>query len=141
MGWWLLLAISVLIAWFVWWGVQRFTAQRQQRKLHRWVQQELDRLEAEYKTATNTNKLLQDLSVLVRRVAMSTFPREDVAGLYGETWASWLRASNVGTGLNEQSIRLLVDGPYKKYTASDVIPLLSACRQWVESVLNKGVTA
>ena len=92
-------------------------------------------MEAEYGTTANANKLLQDLSILVRRIAMSNFPRRDVAGLCGTKWERWLRDPEVGKGLNEQSIQLLVDGPYKKDIAVDVVELLRTCRQWIMSVM------
>ena len=121
-------------------GVKRFSARQQQRRLRQWVQKELDRIEAEYNATKNANEALQDLSILVRRVVMSHFPRGDVAGLCGEKWETWLRDSKIGKGLDEQYVRLLVDGPYKKDIATDVIALLRGCRQWIESVMKSPYT-
>lgn len=139
-GWWLLLVVIIFGAFFIWWAAKRLAARRQQRSLRRWVQQELDRIELEYKATTNKSTLLQDLSVLVRRVVMSSFPRQGVAGLCGESWATWLREADLGESLNEQSVQLLVEGPYKKDAEADAMSLLSACRQWLELVMRKQVT-
>ena len=135
LGWWLLSAVLVLAAFLVWSGLKKLSVYRQQRAFQHSVEVELDRIEAEYKSTTNANRLLQDLSILLRRVVMTNYPREDVAGLCGKRWEGWLRDSAIGQGLSEQSIQLLVDGPYKKDIAVDAGRLLPACREWVESVI------
>ena len=135
LGWWLLLAVSIPVAFLIWKGIKKLSVRRRQRNLRRLTQRELDRIEAEYNATTNTNKLLQDLSILVRRVAMTNHPRQDVAGLCGQKWEGWLRDPAVGRGLNEQSIQLLVDGPYRKDLTVDAAALLPVYRGWIESVV------
>lgn len=135
LGWWLLLVVLIPVAFLIWRGLKNLSVQRKQKNLRRSVERELDRIEAEYSSTANANKLLQDLSILVRRVAMSNYPRQDVAGLCGKKWEGWLRDQAVGRGLDEQSIRLLVDGPYRKYLTVDAAGLLPPCRGWIESVM------
>ncbi|MDJ0958168.1 MAG: DUF4381 domain-containing protein [Arenicellales bacterium] len=136
LGWWLMLAALIPVVFFIWWGTKKLSARRQKRNLRCLVERELDRIEAEYNSTTNASQLLQDLSILVRRVVMSNYPRQDVAGLCGKKWESWLRDPVVGQGLTEQSIELLVDGPYKRELAVDAANLLPACRGWIESVMH-----
>ena len=135
LGWWLLLAVSIPVAFLIWRGFKNLSVQRQKRNLRRSIQREIDRIEAEYHSTTNANKLLQDLSILVRRVAMSNYPRKDVAGLCGKKWEGWLRDQAVGRSLDEQSIQVLVDGPFRKDLTVDAAGLLPSYRAWIESVM------
>jgi hypothetical protein len=78
---------------------------------------------------------LCELSVLIRRVAISVAPRKEVAGLTGRAWLAFLdnglkdEPFSVGVG------RLLVDAPYRKTPPTDpeISQLLGLCRDWLKT--------
>lgn len=136
-GWWLLPVVLALLALAGWRGWSVLEKRRRRRKLFRAAYRELDRIESEYKANEDTGRLLRELSIFVRRVAISTHPRREVAGMCGDGWAAWLRRSAADGGLDESVLALLVDGPYRKGTDADAVPLVSGCRRWLKCVARR----
>jgi hypothetical protein len=136
-GWWMLILLCVLAtAGFLWW--LRVSAPKRRRgKIRKLVRDELGRLEAEYKVSNDAGRLLQDVSILIRRLAMSLSPRGQVAGLCGQDWADWLRRQ----GLDEQSLTMLLEGPYTRVAPSDVTTLTGQCRQMLRKAGSMEPTA
>ena len=74
--WWLLVLLLIIFAVIIFqW--------RQSKKRNAYRLMGLALLET-----TNT---VHDVSVILKRVALAVYPREQVASLYGEEWASFLR--------------------------------------------------
>jgi hypothetical protein len=44
---------------------------------------------------------VRDVSIVLKRVALAAFPREDVASLYGKDWARFLRDTGTQEDLSE----------------------------------------
>lgn len=129
-GWWLVVLICILTAGGIWWWLRTNAPKRRIRKLRDLARSELARLEAEYAVSNDTCKLLQDVSILIRRMALSISPRRQVAGLCGQEWAHWLQRH----GLDERSLELLLKGPYTRVATSDVLTLTRQCRQWLRHI-------
>lgn len=97
-GWWILLfgmpALAFLLAW-LW----RFLRRQSPKKLA------LRELESIAKADADPLEKVRQLAVLLRRTALSVYPREEVAGLVGEAWLAFLDAplktnlGRVGKGL------------------------------------------
>ena len=77
-------------------------------------------------------EIAMELSTLVRRVALSCRPREEVAGLTGERWIAWLESSLPGIGAAARTA--LLDAPYARECAFDVPSTLAACERWIRRV-------
>ena len=77
--------------------------------------------------------LAADLSVLIRRTALSRFGREETAELNGRAWTDFLEKT--GAKLNDQDKQLLENQAYApSYCEEDLIRgrhLLSAVRKWL----------
>ena len=129
-GWWLVVLVCILMAGGIWWWLRTNVPKRRIRKLRDLARSELTRLEAEYAVSNDTCKLLQDVSILIRRMALSISPRRQVAGLCGQEWAHWLQCH----GLDERSLELLLKGPYTRVATSDVLTLTRQCRQWLRHI-------
>ena len=56
---------------------------------------------------------LGDLATLVRRAALHTAPRDQVAALSGDAWLSFLDGGLRGDAFRSGAGRLLVDAPYR----------------------------
>ncbi len=81
MGWWVLLAVLVLIALLVWFASERHRAMRWQRE----AKQEIARIRAAV-PSQSVSSTLADTSRLARRVLLLSKPREQVASLHGDQW-------------------------------------------------------
>jgi len=132
-GWWLLLLIVVLAAAGAWWWFRATASSRRARRLRRIARSEFDRLHAEYRATGDGGRSLQELSILLRRIAMTFSPRGSVAGLSGGKWTGWLAATDVRRELDSRSLEMLAEGPYQRPHGEDIETVISGCRRWLDS--------
>ncbi|HSD37998.1 MAG TPA: DUF4381 domain-containing protein [Rhodocyclaceae bacterium] len=134
-GWWLLVSLVLLViaGVFIW---------RRLRARNRWRQyalSELAKLRAQHAAQTLTStRLIGDLSVLLRRVAISRFPREEVAALSGEAWLAFLdRMLGDAAEFRSPAGQLLSVGPYVRESSIDTQALgtlLDLCERWLRKL-------
>lgn len=126
-GWWLLLLLVILSAVL---GIYLYRRgkRRNAAKQARLYLSQLNQIQDEPQTA------LKQLSQLLRRVAMSYFPREQVAGLHGEAWLAFL-----DQGLSDQPFqhgigRCLLDSHYRPAAPQDLDwpALMALCERWLK---------
>lgn len=127
-GWWLLLLVVLLVlAAFLW---------LRRRKVPRATTvnlalQELEQLTVQY-GADNT-RLIRELSVLLRRVAISQCGRQKIAGLTGSAWIDFLDRQ-VGKRLfSGRFDTALTEWPYRPEMPGEAVALLGAVREWISS--------
>jgi hypothetical protein len=76
----------------------------------------LERVFADHRRHGDPQRLLRELSVLLRRIALSYFPRARVASLSGEAWLDFLDQALVGSaapdGFRGGPGRVLAEGPF-----------------------------
>ena len=128
-GWWLLaIAIPLLIIFLVWFykRLTRKTALKTAKKILAHIKQD----------ATQDKLLIIcELSVLLRRVAISVSPRAKAAGLTGRQWLEFLDSSVKGAPFSEGIGQLLADAPYRKTPATEleVSQLIGLCGDWLNA--------
>ncbi|MEJ2404555.1 MAG: DUF4381 domain-containing protein [Candidatus Thiodiazotropha sp.] len=127
-GWWLLavlvLATLVVISLLLWRRYRNRAALRE-------ALIELERLDHQ-QAATDPAGFARKLSRLLRRYALTRFPRNKVAGLTGNDWLGFLDAHGGGTTFCEGAGRLLIEAPYR--SAGDppaLLELAQLARQWL----------
>jgi hypothetical protein len=128
-GWWILaVAIPLLIFLLVWLykRLTRKTAIKTAHKILAQIQQDASR---------DNHQKLSDLSVLIRRVAISVSPREKAAGLTGRQWLAFLDRSVKGLPFSEGVGQLLVDAPYRNTqpTELEISQLITLCEDWLKA--------
>jgi hypothetical protein len=128
-GWWVLaVSISLLIILLVWLykRLTRKTALKTAQKILAQIKQD---------AARDNLQKLGELSVLVRRVAISVSPRAKAAGLTGRQWLEFLDTSVKGTPFSEGIGQLLADAPYRKTppTELEISQLIDLCEDWLKS--------
>jgi hypothetical protein len=128
-GWWILAAlILLLMVFFIWFykRLTRKTAIKTAQKILAQIKQD---------TARDNDDKLRELSVLIRRVAMSVSPRAEAAGLIGREWLAFLDGSLKGSPFSEGIGQLLVDAPYQKIpiTEPEISQLISLCEDWLKA--------
>ncbi len=129
LGWWLLaILIPVAIAFLIWLfkRLTRKTAIKTAKKF-------LNELKLD--TTADNGKKLTELSMLVRRVAISTSPRTKVASLTGHSWLAFLDDSVKGSPFSEGVGRYLADAPYRQSPPDDldISQLISLCENWLNA--------
>jgi hypothetical protein len=80
-----------------------------------------------------SRQVAAQISLLVRRTALVTFPREQVAPLAGEAWLAFLDRSFNGTEFTGGAGRLLASAPYAPIPAGErqLAALVELTRRWI----------
>ena len=137
MGWWLLLALLIVLPMVIA-GIRRYIARRRLRKQ---ALASLAEIEASFAQHQNDQQLVSEISVLLRRICISQFPRSDVGGLSGELWTRFLNLQH--PSFDADSCRALIIGPFQKqHTGHETQgqcdinsqALIRACRGWIKQL-------
>lgn len=124
-GWWLLLigSVSALVgaAYLVrlaYWRVHRKSLVKQ-----------VDAL-----ILLQPHQAVVELSVLMRRIAITRFSRKTVAGLSGDAWLEFLDDSGNTDQFTRGPGQVLVSAPYSGKAPDHISQLFDVCRNWVSTV-------
>lgn len=138
-GWWMLAAliVAILIGLFIWFR------RRRRDNWRRSALAELARLRQQYAAQpTAAHTIIAALSVLLRRVAISCFPRAEVAMLSGEKWLAFLdRSMDEGAPFQSEPNRLLAVAPYAPHTTltpQALHALFALCESWIRKLPARG---
>ena len=94
---------------------------------------EFVRIRARYESDNDAPGLVKDLSILLRRLCVSIFPRTDSASLTGDRWLEFLDRPLSSSQFTSGPGRILVDAPYRPQVAAEQIePLLELCADWFD---------
>jgi hypothetical protein len=108
-GWYAALGVVLLLAgWWVYSRLRRFRTNRYRR----FALAEIEVIERELRQPEKRAKALAAIPVLVKRTALSTFPRAEVASLSGEQWLAFLDKTVGGREFREGEGRLLPELAY-----------------------------
>lgn len=131
-GWWILAGLVLLLALAGFWLFRR----RGKGRLRRSALKELARIEHAQRDRPDGRGLATELSVLLRRVAISVEPRSEVASLAGEAWLAWLDQGVAQTPyagcFTRGAGRALVEAPYNPKAEVDADKLVRLARVWID---------
>jgi len=131
LGWWLLLALILLLGGVAWWAYRRY----RQLALKRAVLVEFASLEARFKSESELQPLLAELSIFLRRVCLSlpAYRQAGCAGLQGEAWLKFLDRALASNDFENGVGRLLLQEPYAPRLANhlELDELLPLLRRWL----------
>ena len=130
-GWWILVALLMLGTMFV---VLYTRYQRKRNRIRRVSLKEIDAIQEAFQSHRDNTRLVRELSVLLRRVCISRYPRVDVASLTGVEWVSFLDRNLDGKPFSEGDGIVLITEPYRKNPNIDANALLSCCRSWIAAL-------
>jgi cbb3-type cytochrome oxidase subunit 3 len=126
-GWWLLVGVMLaVIVWLFW----RWKQQQRDEQSLALALSELERLQNKH--GKDTKALLRELSVLLRRVAMTQYGRQAVSGLTGAAWVKFLDDKAGKPLFSGKLAHLLTEVPYRPETQAETTALLHAIRQWIK---------
>jgi Ca-activated chloride channel family protein len=95
---------------------------------------ELAAIKQHYDTHHDDQWLVQRLSGIVRRYALASFPRTEVAGLVGSSWLGFLDRTGGTNQFTEGVGHLLRSGPYQPQSAVPASDLLPLVKYWIQHV-------
>ena len=111
---------------------------RQRREARVSALKSLEKLTATFKQDRNQHRLVSGLSILLRRICLSYYPRKDVAGLSGEAWLLFLDThlggAHKGNSFSLGPGRNLITAPYQSKAMTDGEALLSLCGDWIKTL-------
>jgi hypothetical protein len=128
-GWWILLGIAVVAAGFVWFYYQSHYRERAAIR-------GLKAVAAALAKGNAPVNCIQQISMILRRFAMSVGGAAPVAGLTGEAWLRFLDSRWARDEFSGGIGRVLIFGPYAppgRVSASDVSALNELCIDWIRA--------
>lgn len=132
-GWWILAALVIAALVGGVWLYRRHIEHK--RSATRLAHQELQQILARYESEPDPLELLRQLSVLLRRLSISLFPRTEVASLTGQVWLEFLDRQSGRQQFSTGSGVLLAEAPYRReVTAAEAEQVLGYCKDWIETM-------
>jgi hypothetical protein len=122
----LLVIVGSLIIW-AW-------AYRQRTRPRRLALAQLKDVKLQYAAHSDDHWAVTQLSHLVRRVALATFPRSQVAGLSGKSWLHFLDTTGHTNQFSDGPGQALHSGPYQPHGPRAVAELIPLIERWIQQV-------
>lgn len=128
-GWWLLAILIPLLIAVLYWLYKRLT----RKTAIKTAKKNLATIKEN--PALDNNQKLRELSMLVRRVAITVSPRTEAASLTGRQWLEFLDKSLTDAPFSEGCGQLLADAPYRNTlpTELEISQLISLCEDWLKA--------
>ena len=128
-GWWVLMLLLCCIAVLVGWWLRS-----QRRALKRHCLRELSRIQRSARCDGDTKRVLAEVSMLLRRVAISRLGRQSAAGLSGADWRACIVALSSADAFDERQLELLSRGRFQRSPEYEINHLLTACDRWIRAL-------
>jgi hypothetical protein len=129
-GWWLLTGLFLVLILLLW----RSWSQHQRRANTRQALRELAALQAQFCADADGRRFAIGVSQLLRRVALTRYPPEQVAGLSGMAWLEFLAATG-GEFVHSAAGHLLIHAAYQAdagaSSAADCEHLRQLAMEWI----------
>ncbi len=127
-GWWIVFGFIVLIA--LLWRFRRQIRAIFAPSLRSIALKQLDVIATDSRLTTRDK--VQRISQLLRQSAISSSPREQVAGLAGEQWLQFLDNNNPQKPFSSGVGRSLMDAPYRQDAELDIDAIVELTRGWLK---------
>lgn len=133
-GWYVVSGIVLIaIAWFGYRWVQHWISNRYRRA----ALQELQLLVEDIQSEVKRDSSLRQIPILLKRTALSAYPRAQVASLSGQDWFGFLNSSVRNPLFTESTLSTLDTISYSRGELGEIdkpaiTALLNASRQWLK---------
>lgn len=126
-GWWVVAIVALAAMLGVGWILRR---RWQRRAGLRAALLELDNLGTQL-SEIESGEFARRLSRLLRRYALSRYPRSEIAGLAGEDWIAFLDRHGGSNAFSTGVGKVLLDAPYRPHAELPRQDLLELVRKWI----------
>ncbi len=128
-GWWFLIVLIPTFLVFSYWLYKRLTRKTSLKTAKKAL------LAIKLNVELDNTQKLRELSILLRRVAVSLAPRAEVASLTGQSWLAYLDQSLTGAPFTEGGGQFLISAPYRNAAPSDqdITLFISLCEDWLKA--------
>ncbi|WP_428356972.1 DUF4381 domain-containing protein [Methyloprofundus sp.] len=127
-GWWILAVLIPLVIYLCYRVYKHITRKTALKSAKNHL-----KLLRENQSLSKQEKLVA-LSSLMRRTAISLYPRTAVASLSGENWLNFLDNSIQNRGFNSDTGWLLTDALYSQNADTQYLaPLINLCETWLNA--------
>lgn len=133
MGWWFLLLFSLIAIWVIVVLVKKL----RKPVLKKSAKAELATVISAYDRHQNKHLLVQQLSILLRRIGISYLSRNEIAGVAGSQWYEKINQLVEKSQFSDDMIQLLLQGPYQQNPDIDeqnIKTLIDQTQQWVSAL-------
>jgi hypothetical protein len=142
-GWWLLFLIGLFLVILMY---QRFKRQKNKTTLtvgsihnqsndQQIINDAFDILN-EISQLSDKQQIIKEVSVLLRRTAMSLYEDDKIAGLTTHNWLTYLDNKGNTTDFSEGIGQVLIEQPYQKHTHYQKDELISLIIRWLSKQLH-----
>ena len=125
-GWWIVIAVVLLIA-----GTLSYYYYRRWR--YRTQHYALQTLQQIQQSQLMPHEKIAALSILLRRIALSYYPRRQVAGLHGQAWLTFLAESAQLPQIKSATAQLLICAPYQNQLEREPDALFNLATLWIKN--------
>ncbi len=128
-GWWAVAIFAAIVGWRL---VLWLRARHRRRLPARAALNRLSSLRARHRQGEAGPVLVAELATVLRRAALSRFPRERVGGLAGRDWLEFLRDTSGDPAFVDGPGQALASAPYRAHpTSIELEPMLDLAEAWV----------
>ena len=133
-GWWLLAAAVLAIVLI---AVYRYRRRGINTHLRYDALAELARIQTEFQRHGDAAGMAAQLSILLRRIAVTCGGRMDVAGLSGEAWLRYLDETGHTRAFSHGPGQVLMTAPYQARADVDAQALMATASGWIHHVTSQ----
>ncbi|HEB63489.1 MAG TPA: DUF4381 domain-containing protein [Gammaproteobacteria bacterium] len=126
-GWWILATLvflSVVSAWL-------FYRWQKKRALRKMALIELNQLQQSLSKGQDLSTFSAQISTLLRRLALTQFNRNEVAGLTGRAWLEFLDRTGQTKNFTQGVGKTVITAPYQTTSDIDAQELVSIVKDWI----------
>ena len=134
-GWWILLVLILLVGILL---IRLLLRQARQRKYKQKILDQYIALENKLLEKPD-NQAITDINIFMRQLAISKYPRTDIASLTGSKWLQFLDQSGKTQKFTQGMGQVLIAAPYQSgelngFSSAEFTPLI---RQWIKAISKK----
>ena len=133
-GWWLLAAVALAVALI---AVYRHRRRGINTHLRHDALAELARIQSEFQRHGDVAGMAAQLSILLRRIAVTRGGQADVAGLSGEAWLRYLDETGHTRAFSRGPGQVLMTAPYQAHADVDAQALMATASGWIHHVTSQ----
>jgi hypothetical protein len=129
-GWWMLaflLGALILTGYWLW----KRNKTHRPRSLKTLSFEALGTIRRDYAQHCDSQRLVRELSTLLRRISVSYWPRENSASLTGSAWLSFLDRNLESKPFSRGLGKVLIEAPYRPDPEIEAEALLALCDEWI----------